>query len=104
LHPGTSPSVAHSVPEARLSEAAGTDLAENDTRRVQKSGDHAADASRRRIAWVRLSGEERPDLRRHIRCVVYRGDRIVCRADHDGALIAPVLHHWHDISRHLPND
>ena len=57
------------MPDVRLSEAAGTDLAEFDTYGAERFGDDAADAYQRgidrvltRLESFPLSGEERPEF------------------------------------------
>lgn len=97
------------MPDIRLSEAARIDLAEIDAFGVEQFGDDAAAAYQRGIGETldRLRvfpslGEARPGYGSNIRCIIYRRHRILYQLNRDEVVIARVLHHSRDVSRHLP--
>lgn len=97
------------MPEVRLSETARADLADIDAFGAGRFGENAADAYQRGIgdALNRLRvfpnlGEFRPDYGLNIGCIVHRSHRIVYRVAGDEVVIARILHHSRDVSRHLP--
>ena len=95
--------------EVRLSETARFDLAEIDAFGAEQFGEDAANAYQRGIAEsldrLRIFpslGEARPGYGLNIRCIGYRSHRILYRLEGSEVVIARILHHSRDVSRHLP--
>ena len=95
--------------EVSLSETARADLADIDTYGAEQFGEDAADAYQRGITdtlerLIRFPnlGEARPAYGVDIRCIVYRRHRILYRLVGEEVVVARILHHSRDDSRHLP--